>query len=538
MPTVTVRPNATVDASTVSIGGGAGSAHAALSDSTDATYVLWGVGGTTGLVVRYPIPALPGGARWKTATQFLRARHTNVSGLAFTQWYASSVDANGRVSIPQFVTTAAATFAQYASAAYPIALGEVGITTLSVTFSAASGSTDFEIADVWIVFAYATQPTTAVSAPTGTITDRTIVDAIWAHTPGVDGGAQTRYRLKVFSAAEYGADGFNPETSTATYDSGEVIGTATTAPTASLANGTYRAYVKTAQTINSSAHWAEWAYSPFVIDVDTPELLSLSATPQNDTARVRLVATHDTSTAIDWETIEVEASYDGGATWTGVYGAQGASVGGFNTWIGYDYEAPNGVVAVYRARASAVLTGQTLTGAWVQSNSTSWSGDVVWLKHLSAPSRSLALCLRDLPNGETFERTQGVHAVLGRPGYVVTSDVLHTRTGSFSVLTETTVERDELHALLADSVPLLLQIPESVGGFENLYLAVGSVSRSRVPGGERAAFPQRVHTIPFVEIDRPLLDVPPGPLGGETFADALALGGTFATETGTFEELL
>lgn len=534
MPTVTVRPNATTDQSTVGIGGGAGTAHAALSDSSDATYVAWAIGVSTGCYVRLPAPALPAGSRWKTATFSQRIRRTIVSGGQYLLANFTYIDDNVLVQLQPQVITPPSTFTQYSLAPVLIPVGTVGASTYGM--NNATGTTDFEVSDVWVDYVYALPPSTDAQAPTGTITDRNVVDVVWVHWPGADGGAQTRYRIKVFSAAQYGAVGFDPETSSATYDSGEVVSTVSTQPTPSLANDTYRSYVKTAQTINGSAHWAPWDFTPFTIDVDTPEVLSVVANPVDDRGAIRFIVTHDTSTATDWQTIEVEASYDGGATWVDVYGAQHVAVI-LDSWVGYDYTAPIDVAAQYRARASAVVSGQTLTGSWTLSNTASWSSDTVWLKHLSDPTLSQTLCLRDLPNGEDFARTQGVHAVLGRPAYVVTSDVLHTRTGTFSVLTETTAERDELHALLRDGGVLLLQIPESVGGFEHMFIAVGSIGRSRAPGAERAALPHRVHSIPFVEIDRPMLDIAPR-VYGETFADALATGGTFATETGTFEELL
>ena len=88
------------------------------------------------------------------------------------------------------------------------------------------------------------QPSVTVNNPNGTITNTASPDVAWTFTDS-DGDTQSYYQIKVFSAAQYGAGGFDPETSTSTYDSG-VIGSADTNDVvgALLANATYRAYLK------------------------------------------------------------------------------------------------------------------------------------------------------------------------------------------------------------------------------------------------------------------------------------------------------
>lgn len=88
------------------------------------------------------------------------------------------------------------------------------------------------------------QPTiSSVSLNNATVTTRPDLSATYSDA---DGDLMTRARWRVFSAAQYGAVGFDPETSPATWDSGEVYGEQESITlTADLVNGTtYKAYAK------------------------------------------------------------------------------------------------------------------------------------------------------------------------------------------------------------------------------------------------------------------------------------------------------
>lgn len=91
------------------------------------------------------------------------------------------------------------------------------------------------------------RPTLAVTAPSpvagATVVDTAKPNITWTFTG--DGLSQAGYRVRIFNAAQYGAGGFNPQTSTATYDSGDVVSASTNHRlTANLTTGTtYRAYV-------------------------------------------------------------------------------------------------------------------------------------------------------------------------------------------------------------------------------------------------------------------------------------------------------
>ena len=88
----------------------------------------------------------------------------------------------------------------------------------------------------------------------------------WANTLDSDGGPQTKARVKVFSEAQFNAGGFDPATSTATYDSGVLSQATTSHVGSSLLDGTYRAYPVVAQTVNGADHYSDWgSYALFYV---------------------------------------------------------------------------------------------------------------------------------------------------------------------------------------------------------------------------------------------------------------------------------
>lgn len=355
----------------------------------------------------------------------------------------------------------------------------------------------------------ALRPEVAVTAPTGTTTATSTLDTAWTYTPGA-GGAQTRYQVRIFSAAEYGVAGFNLAASPASYDSGEVIGSATTHRSASMANGTYRAYVRAAQLVNGVAHWSEWDYSEAVLDATGPTVASVTATADPARARNRITVTRDTA-GVAWSTFDLERTDDQGQTWVAVRGATAATPPG-DVWIGYDYEAANGAVVQYRARGT---TATGIAGAWVSSTTVSWASTVAWIKHPSAAERNMTFRTRSWPEPVRGRRA-GVHRPVGRADPVVVTDVRQLITGTFVIYTATETEADALVALLEAAV-VLVQSPPAYR-FGSRWIAPLDVTEIR--GTRRAGEQIRWWQIPFVEVAAPADD---GIIvSGMTWADVLA----------------
>lgn len=140
-------------------------------------------------------------------------------------WYTA--DPNGAAWTEAFVNRMQIHFAWRAR--------NTGVTQLRIT----EGYVDVEVHD---------QP--AVSAVTVTgATTTTTPDVGWTYTTTDDSGGQTRYQVRVFTAAQYGIAGFDAGSSPATWDSGVLSGPATTVTVGvNLLNGTtYKAYVRAAR---------------------------------------------------------------------------------------------------------------------------------------------------------------------------------------------------------------------------------------------------------------------------------------------------
>jgi hypothetical protein len=127
--------------------------------------------------------------------------------------------------------------------------------------------------------------------------------------------------------------------------------------------------------------------------------------------------------------------------------------------------------------------------------------DDVWLRHLFRPDLSVRLTVMGVGD-LTYEQRVGSFHVIGRANPVVISDVRDGYAGNLEVVTLDAGERDGLLALLADGLPLLLQL-DSRFNLLTSYVAVGPVAEHRVSRiGDR---PARTWLLPLTQIDRPAL---------------------------------
>lgn len=508
MPTATLRPNGTLSSSGILVG--AASAHVALNDNSDSSYVNLYYGGSA-VSVDFGTFTLPAGAATRQARVRVRAKANPTTGV-----FAVSVPSSGA----WFANTVGSTFTDLVDGYASISWSQATLDAVFATVTA-SPSDDVWISELYLDVDYALQPSTSVSAPTGTLTTTTSPTVVWTHTPGTDGGAQSHYQVRVFTAAQYGIAGFNPASSPSAYDTGVRLGASASALVGPLPNSTtYRAYVRTAQSTAGAPQWADYAFTSFSLAATAAEILTLSAVPDSVNARTRITVTRDTGTT-NWGTIELERSTDGGVTWQFVRGVAGQVPPG-DVWIGYDYEAGNGQTVIYRARATYLLSGLPIAGAWVQSGSVSWSAPGVdWLKSPSQPAMSMAVTVISLPV-TSRERPRGVFSVIGRADPVVVSDVLHLSAGELTLLTLDDAESAELASLLEVDVLLFQTRPGE--RFGTRYLSIGAVSEERVGN---VGDPTRHWVLPFVEVVAPAdyaVDVP-----GLTWADIVATYVTWTT---------
>ena len=203
-----------------------------------------------------------------------------------------------------------------------------------------------------------------------------------------------------------------------------------------------------------------------------------------------------------WQTMDVQATYDGGATWAFVRGATGVAVNGTTASL-IDYEAPNGVAAQYRARAARISGGVSITSAWVLSNVATWRDDAacsgMWLKDPAHPSRNMRL---DAQQPDVlYDRPVGVFRPIGSRFPVVVSDVLQAGSTTMTIVTRTDGDAARLRQIVQAAV-LLVQTP-SVAGWQygSRYAAPGALQEAHTSPSHLSQV--RVWTLALVEVARP-----------------------------------
>ncbi len=148
------------------------------------------------------------------------------------------------------------------------------------THNSTVANMDRDIDQAWLEVDVRKRPVVNVTGPSEGATNISLSPTIqWIFT-GNDGQAQTRYKVRVFSAAQYQAGGFDPTGSTATYDSGFINGTATThaLPASTLAGGTtYRAYVITSKDFNGTNWDSSYDFNGFTT-LATPTVVVVTPT--------------------------------------------------------------------------------------------------------------------------------------------------------------------------------------------------------------------------------------------------------------------
>jgi hypothetical protein len=347
---------------------GAATAHAALSDNADGTYIRKAASGTASIVLGNGTVSIgaaqvvrqvrvrarcKGGDASTKANLYLGAR---VEGL---NYFTTAVPLRGNAAIGEIAGPWQAV-APDGQAWDQERIDEVRAQWTDYR----DGASRAYLYEVYVDVDLASEPTTAVTAPTGTVTTTSRPDVSWTYTD-TESEAQTYYRIKVYPGLVYTAGGFDPEVGVPTWDSGVVSSTDTAATVgAYLPNGEHRVYVKTAKTINGSPFWSGWAYSEFTVQLTPPPLPSISLEYLPAEGAVVCTVTGGPPTGFDSQLFDVERSDDNGATWLPVRNGTGLTPSGTYTAVVKDYEAPRGVAVLYRARTVGTLAGNQVASAW------------------------------------------------------------------------------------------------------------------------------------------------------------------------------
>lgn len=360
MATVTVRPSGTDVANGWAAVGGAGTLHGVTSDNSDASYVSGAAATGFSFELLFTNPTIPTGAQVRTVT--LRFRVSQTSGSRrFSAQVIDSGDVLASIVTP---TSTIQTFTGPAWSSSP--QGDAWTTADMATFAATGGlrvvmealdglaANNFRVYELYVDVLYNERPVATVTAPAeaSTVTNDSQPTVTWTYSDP-EGNAQERYRVKVFNAAQYGAGGFDPETSAAYWDSGEVLSAAASKEIgAVLPNDTYRAYVKVAD-VGSSGRYSTWDFNQFTVSLTPPPVPTLTATADTTLKRVALVARSTGTPAVEF--MRFEYSDDGGTTWAAVRGAERVTASAGVDVTVYDYESPPNTARTYRAKAGRAV---------------------------------------------------------------------------------------------------------------------------------------------------------------------------------------
>jgi hypothetical protein len=284
MTLVTIRPDSTV-INTSTLTGGA-TAHAVLSDNSDASYCATASSQDV-IECGFGNPSIPAGAvisyaqfrlRFSSTTnqQFKNMTLKDPSTFNLTGFTATSSSPGTYTIIPSWAKSFTSTQINAIAAHLEIVWGASG-----------------KLYEIYLDVAYVAKPVVAVSAPTGTITDTNLPTITWTDTLDSGGSVQTAYQVRIFNSTQYGAGGFDPSTSTATLDSGALSGTNLSWTASSvLVDATYRAYVRVGQTVNGVTFWSDYAFTGWVQTVSLPGVPTLVATAESGKARNGIVLTN------------------------------------------------------------------------------------------------------------------------------------------------------------------------------------------------------------------------------------------------------
>lgn len=273
------------------------------------------------------------------------------------------------------------------------------------------------IAAVYVDVNYNLPPTIAVTAPTGTITDVGRLTVTWTYTdPQSD--PQQAFLVRIFSADQYGAPGFDPMSSVAYDESGWTFGEQQSwTMNRDVPNGIYRAYLRVqkvwlgAGTYPSDIVFSQWTQS--VAGAPTPNLTAEFEPAFN---RVRLILVPSSA---DPATVgfTLERSTNLGISWEIVRGGSQIPANAMNPITVFDHEAPLNTPIQYRALGFRQVGDSRYPSDFSPTVQVICETTEFWLKDPLAPGMNSPLPVRAQGNDQpTQPRSVGVFEPLVAEG--------------------------------------------------------------------------------------------------------------------------
>lgn len=502
MAVVIIRPNSNVSGATNwTITGGSASVNAALSDNSDTTYIRKtnSLSGTYSVIQGFGTTSV--GASQRVRRVRLRARiqtpstagklnlqlGTRVNGV---NYFGPALAVRGQVATGEVVGP------WYSTAPDGGAWTQAKIDAVCLQATEYRDSTDRAfIYELYIDVDVANQATVTVSAPTGTITTTAKPDVSWS-VSDPDGDASTWYQVKVFDSVAYGAGSFDPSTSAAKWDSGQVeSGDVTTTVGTYLQNGAYRAYVRSGKVIAGSVFWSGWAYSSFTLSLTAPTVPTLSVSWSATTNSISITMTGATvSPTFTYQQYDVQRTLDGGGTWTAVRDGTARDPNGSFVVAITDYEAARGQSIGYRCRSVGYVGDNVIASAWsATTNVTTTNDGAWWFKSMSTPALNVGTVTVLDGLDVNVEEQIGVFRPLGRQYPVVLSQAIGGLDGSYEIATRGAAEHAAVWAVLAHQGTLLVQDPFG----EQKYIRIIRRGMNRTGG---ASMPITRIAVEYVEV--------------------------------------
>jgi hypothetical protein len=320
------------------------------------------------------------------------------------------------------------------------------------------------------------RPLATPTAPVTPITTTTRPAVDWTYADP-EGDTQERFKVRVFTDAQYLAVGFNAETSTATTETEQTSTANTWTPSVDIPNDTYRAYVWVSDA-GANGVYGLPGYIEWVQNVTAPTTPTVTANAESSNGRVRVVVQGSGIGPGDPPNyFDVEVSDDGGVTWAALRNGSTLTPSGTFAATVYDYEAPPGRTRQYRAKAVRIV-GTVLIGTPWATASTILELTRAWLKDPLDASVNASIRCGPFVENEERREVVGVFDPPGAAYPIVLAGALFGWDGSTTIYAHSTAEQADVEELLDRQTTLLLQTPEG----DSRYLRV--MTRRRTPRNE------------------------------------------------------
>jgi hypothetical protein len=479
MPTTTLVPNAAAVPNLARLPvTGAATPLAALSDASDSSYLL-GVIGTGSRIVTMEMedstvpydPATLAGSPVSSVVVYVRHSRPNAASSLLIEVKAKLGTTNTYTTIGTASLTGVAATSNYGvTITSPSSTQDwtrAMINSLQVIVTDRAANTAGLFSTIYRVYAEVNTesvPSVTVTAPEGTI--ETVNPTIsWTYTEGSGNTAQSAYAMKIYSAAQYGALGFDPDTTTATATISETNGSAASHTiTTRLAYGTtYKAYVQVfsiaSRTKIKSAWAAGTAFTPTRTALTTPTVTATWDLTNNRVA-ITMVGASISGSYVS-QVFTVQRSIDNGTTWEDIASLTDKTPNGSYTVTGYEYEAARGITMKYRGYSTATdLVGFEVNSPYSTEVSVATASDGTWwLKSVYNPNLNLGGVPFFGAERVFIEEQVGVFRPLGREYPVVISGVMGGRDGELEMRTTDLALWSKFYALMIEQGTLLLQSP-------------------------------------------------------------------------------